>query len=73
MRQVGVLGACGLIALRDMVARLRDDHCNARLLAGNPLHRSCGASSRLQFPASRRCVRPRVSNCPLTTSCIYSE
>lgn len=35
MRQVGVLGACGLIALRDMVARLKDDHCNARLLAGN--------------------------------------
>lgn len=35
MRQVGVLGACGLIALRDMVARLKDDHSNARLLAGN--------------------------------------
>ncbi len=33
MRQVGVLGAAGLLAL-DMVGRLGEDHRNARLLAG---------------------------------------
>ena len=33
MRQAGVLAAAGLIALRDMPARLVEDHANARLLA----------------------------------------
>ena len=33
MRQVGVLAACGLIALERMPARLNEDHANARLLA----------------------------------------
>lgn len=33
MRQVGVIAAPGLIALRDMVSRLADDHKNARYLA----------------------------------------
>ena len=33
MRQVGVLGAAGLIALEQMPARLGDDHENARFLA----------------------------------------
>ena len=33
MRQAGVLGAAGLIALEKMPARLQDDHDNARLLA----------------------------------------
>ena len=37
MRQVGVLAAAGLIALRDgpagMIERLAEDHANARLLA----------------------------------------
>ena len=33
LRQVGVLAAAGLIALRDMTDRLGDDHQNARLLA----------------------------------------
>ncbi len=33
MRQVGVLAAPGLVALKDMVARLADDHANARALA----------------------------------------
>ena len=37
MRQVGVLAACGLIALRDgpagMIERLAEDHANARRLA----------------------------------------
>ena len=37
MRQVGVLAACGLIALRDgpagMIDRLAEDHANARRLA----------------------------------------
>jgi threonine aldolase len=35
MRQVGVLAAAGLVALRDMVGRLKVDHANARLMAGN--------------------------------------
>jgi len=35
MRQVGVLGAAGLVALRDMVDRLELDHANARIMAGN--------------------------------------
>jgi len=35
MRQVGVLGAAGLVALRDMVGRLGVDHANARTMAGN--------------------------------------
>ncbi|MDC2961377.1 GntG family PLP-dependent aldolase [Streptomyces gilvifuscus] len=33
MRQVGVLAAAGLVALRDMTARLGDDHARARRLA----------------------------------------
>jgi threonine aldolase len=32
MRQIGVLAAAGLLAIRTMVARLADDHANARLL-----------------------------------------
>ncbi len=35
MRQAGVIAAPGLIALRTMVARLAEDHQNARLLAIN--------------------------------------
>ena len=33
MRQVGILGACGLISLRDMTKRLHIDHKNAKYLA----------------------------------------
>jgi threonine aldolase len=33
MRQVGVLAACGLVALDTMIERLADDHRNARRLA----------------------------------------
>ncbi|HEY6374450.1 MAG TPA: GntG family PLP-dependent aldolase [Edaphobacter sp.] len=33
MRQAGVLAAAGLIALKEMPARLGDDHANARLIA----------------------------------------
>jgi threonine aldolase len=33
MRQAGVIAAPGIVALTDMVARLADDHRNARLLA----------------------------------------
>ena len=33
MRQVGVLGAAGLVALDEMVERLQEDHANARRLA----------------------------------------
>lgn len=33
MRQSGVLAAAGIVALTDMVARLSDDHANARRLA----------------------------------------
>ena len=33
MRQAGVLAAAGLIALKEMPARLSDDHANARLIA----------------------------------------
>jgi threonine aldolase len=33
MRQAGVLAAAGLVALTQMVARLAEDHANARLLA----------------------------------------
>ncbi|XP_002975719.2 probable low-specificity L-threonine aldolase 2 [Selaginella moellendorffii] len=33
MRQVGILAAPGLVALKDMVCRLYEDHSNARLLA----------------------------------------
>jgi threonine aldolase len=34
MRQAGILAAAGLIALEKMPARLRDDHANAKFLAG---------------------------------------
>lgn len=34
MRQVGILAAAGLVAVRSMRARLADDHAHARLLAG---------------------------------------
>lgn len=33
MRQAGVLAAAGIVALRDNVSRLEEDHLNARLLA----------------------------------------
>jgi threonine aldolase len=33
MRQVGILAACGIVALETMVERLRDDHAVARRLA----------------------------------------
>lgn len=33
-RQVGIAAAAGLVALRDMRERLKDDHANAALLAG---------------------------------------
>ncbi|GJQ57823.1 MAG: aminotransferase class I/II-fold pyridoxal phosphate-dependent enzyme [Candidatus Scalindua sp. AMX11] len=33
MRQTGVLSACGIISLEEMVGRLGEDHDNARLLA----------------------------------------
>ena len=33
MRQVGVLAACGIYALRNMVSRLAEDHLNAKKLA----------------------------------------
>ncbi|MBM4085307.1 MAG: aminotransferase class I/II-fold pyridoxal phosphate-dependent enzyme [Planctomycetes bacterium] len=33
MRQAGVLAACGIISLTDMIDRLADDHRNARTLA----------------------------------------
>ena len=33
MRQVGVLGAAGLVALDEMIPRLAEDHANARILA----------------------------------------
>jgi threonine aldolase len=34
MRQVGILAAAGLVALEKMTSRLKEDHENARLLAG---------------------------------------
>lgn len=33
MRQAGVLAAAGIVALNEMIARLADDHANARVLA----------------------------------------
>lgn len=33
MRQAGIIAAAGLVALNEMVARLADDHANARMLA----------------------------------------
>lgn len=33
MRQVGLLAACGLVGIRSLVARLKDDHARARKLA----------------------------------------
>jgi len=43
MRQAGVLAAAALVALERMVARLADDHANARLL-GQALGRGRGAA-----------------------------
>jgi threonine aldolase len=34
MRQTGIIAAAGVVALRDMLARLKEDHDNARNLAG---------------------------------------
>jgi threonine aldolase len=33
MRQAGVIAACGIVALENLVERLGDDHANARILA----------------------------------------
>jgi threonine aldolase len=33
MRQAGVLAACGIVALTEMIDRLAEDHANARKLA----------------------------------------
>lgn len=33
MRQVGLLAACGLVALREMIGRLADDHVSAKQIA----------------------------------------
>ncbi|MBK9167801.1 MAG: aminotransferase class I/II-fold pyridoxal phosphate-dependent enzyme [Bryobacterales bacterium] len=33
MRQAGVIAACGIVALEEMIERLADDHANARRLA----------------------------------------
>ena len=41
MRQVGILGACGLISLKEMINRLHIDHQNAQYLASK-LHRTEG-------------------------------
>lgn len=35
MRQIGVLCAAALVALRDNVAKLDDDHKKAKILAGD--------------------------------------
>ncbi|MCX6358419.1 MAG: beta-eliminating lyase-related protein [Armatimonadetes bacterium] len=40
LRQVGVLAACGIVALEGMVRRLAEDHANARLMA----ERLCGVA-----------------------------
>lgn len=34
MRQAGVIAACGVVALEDMVERLKEDHDNAKYLGG---------------------------------------
>ena len=36
MRQIGVLCAAALVALRENVAKLEDDHKKAKILAGDP-------------------------------------
>lgn len=33
MRQAGIIAACGIVAMEDMVDRLKEDHENARLFA----------------------------------------
>lgn len=33
MRQAGILAACGIVAIKTMIDRLKDDHENARILA----------------------------------------
>jgi threonine aldolase len=33
MRQAGIIAACGIVALEEMVPRLAEDHANARILA----------------------------------------
>ena len=51
MRQAGVLAAPGLIALRDMVARLAEDHAAGRTSG----HCGGGAVARLRPRPLRRC------------------
>ncbi len=38
MRQAGILAACGVVALEKMIDRLKDDHKNAKKLAGGMSH-----------------------------------
>lgn len=48
MRQVGVLAAAGLIALREGPSRLKDDHANCKLLA-----ELCGKTSGLTLDVAK--------------------
>jgi len=47
MRQTGILAACGIISLEEMIDRLAEDHANARYLA-NGLDRLDGFSIKLK-------------------------
>jgi threonine aldolase len=47
MRQVGVVAACGIVALQEMVDRLTEDHKKARHLAEG-LHRICPGMVRFE-------------------------
>ncbi len=63
MRQVGILAAAGLVALRDgpagMIERLAEDHANARRLAEALAEMDGIVLARRHRPADRRAARSR--------------
>jgi threonine aldolase len=58
MRQAGVLAACGLVALAEMIERLAEDHRRARDLAGAVAERWPDSASTLESQTTNLVVFP---------------
>ena len=64
MRQVGVIAACGMYALKNNIARLQEDHNNAKLLA-----QGLSEISELEVDYGENQTNMLFVNCPGAASC----